>query len=73
MENIIYNELVMRGFNVDVGTIEHVVRDEAANALPNIWKWILFATKEASVIIFSQRSQFLMPKRWRKSKHRLTV
>lgn len=28
MENIIYNELVMRGYNVDVGVIEHVVRDE---------------------------------------------
>ena len=28
MENIIYNELVMRGYNVDVGIIEHVVRDE---------------------------------------------
>ena len=28
MENIIYNELVMRGFNVDVGIIEHVVKTE---------------------------------------------
>ena len=28
MENIIYNELVMRGFNIDVGIIEHVVRTE---------------------------------------------
>ena len=28
MENIIYNELVMRDFNVDVGIIEHVVRTE---------------------------------------------
>ena len=28
MENIIYNELVMRGFNVDVGIIEHFVRTE---------------------------------------------
>lgn len=28
MENIIYNELVMRGFKVDVGIIEHVVRTE---------------------------------------------
>ncbi len=27
MENIIYNELVLRGFNVDVGIIEHVVRE----------------------------------------------
>ena len=28
IENVIYNELVMRGFNVDVGIIEHVVRDD---------------------------------------------
>lgn len=28
MENIIYNELVIRGYNVDVGVIEHRVRDE---------------------------------------------
>ncbi len=26
MENVIYNELVMRGFNVDVGIVEHYVR-----------------------------------------------
>lgn len=28
MENIIYNELIARGFNVDVGVIEHYVKDE---------------------------------------------
>ncbi len=28
MENIIYNELLIRGFNVDVGVIEHRVRNE---------------------------------------------
>ena len=28
MENIIYNELIVRGYNVDVGVIEHVIRDE---------------------------------------------
>ena len=28
MENIIYNELVARGFNVDVGVVEHYSRDE---------------------------------------------
>ncbi len=27
LENIIYNELVVRGFNVDVGTIEHAEKD----------------------------------------------
>ena len=28
MENIIYNELLIRGFNVDVGVVEHSERDE---------------------------------------------
>ena len=28
MENIIYNELIVRGYNVDVGVVEHVIRDE---------------------------------------------
>ena len=28
MENIIYNELIVRGFNVDVGVIEHYVKDD---------------------------------------------
>ena len=28
MENIIFNELLVRGFNVDVGVVEHSERDE---------------------------------------------
>lgn len=28
MENIIYNELIMRGFNVDVGIIEHSIKND---------------------------------------------
>lgn len=28
MENIIYNELIIRGFAVDVGIIEHTIRDK---------------------------------------------
>ena len=31
MENIIYNELLVRGFNVDVGVVEHTVKDENNN------------------------------------------
>jgi len=27
MENIIYNELLIRGYNVDVGVIEHVIKN----------------------------------------------
>lgn len=29
MENVIYNELVKRGYDVDVGFVDHVVRDES--------------------------------------------
>ena len=31
MENIIFNELLIRGFNVDVGVVEHSVRDETGS------------------------------------------
>jgi predicted AAA+ superfamily ATPase len=31
MENIIYMELLVRGFNVDVGVVEHVFKDEKGN------------------------------------------
>lgn len=33
MENIIYNELLIRGFNVDVGVVEHSERDENGKAV----------------------------------------
>ena len=33
MENIIYNELLIRGFNVDVGIVEHSERDEHGKVL----------------------------------------
>lgn len=29
MENIIYNELLIRGYNVDVGVVECVARDQS--------------------------------------------
>ena len=33
MENIIYNELLVRGFNVDVGVVEHSERDENGKSI----------------------------------------
>lgn len=33
MENIIYNELLIRGFNVDVGVVEHSERDDNGKAI----------------------------------------
>ena len=33
MENIIYNELLIRGFNVDVGVVEHAERNESGKVV----------------------------------------
>ena len=33
MENVIYNELLVRGFNVDVGVVEHAEKDEAGKTV----------------------------------------
>lgn len=33
MENIIYNELLVRGFNVDVGVVEHTAQNENGNTV----------------------------------------
>ena len=33
MENIIYNELLVRGFNVDVGVVEHAEKNEEGKAV----------------------------------------
>ncbi len=33
MENIIYNELLVRGYNVDVGVVEHSERDESGKTI----------------------------------------
>ena len=33
MENIIYNELLVRGFNVDVGVVEHIEKSEEGKAV----------------------------------------
>ena len=32
MENVIYNELLIRGFNVDVGVVEYNYKDEAGKS-----------------------------------------
>ena len=58
MENIIYNELLIRGFNVDVGVVEHSERDENGKVVRRDWKWILSATVAIRDIIFSLPLRF---------------
>lgn len=38
MENLIYNELLFRGFSVSIGDVEHYIKDENGNKE----KWIRY-------------------------------
>ncbi len=41
MENVLYNDLIRRGFDVDVGVIEQNLRDISGKRSESSWKWIL--------------------------------
>ncbi len=43
MENVIYNELRMRGYSVDVGVIPIAERNQKVRLSVNSWKLILYA------------------------------
>ncbi len=53
MENIIYNELIARGFSVDVGIIEHNFKDEK-NKSKRVQLEIDFVINKASQRIYIQ-------------------
>ena len=62
MENIIYNELRYRGYNVDVGVVEFREKTPRVRISENKWKLILWLIKEVSVTIFSLHTIFPMKK-----------
>ncbi len=53
MENIIYNELLIRGYNVDVGVVEYSYYEDKKRKQNN-WKWTLFVIRAQSEFISSQ-------------------
>lgn len=55
MENVIYNELRLRGFCVDVGMVEQGLQKNANN-----WKWISLQIWQTVDIISNQHLQCLM-------------
>lgn len=57
MENIIYNELVIRGFTVDVGVVEYNYKDPKGKSKRSIWRWISLSLMEAVSIIFNPHSR----------------
>ena len=39
MENIIFNELIARGYQVDVGLLRSLNQEKRENSGKNSWKW----------------------------------
>ena len=59
MENIIYNELLIRGYNVDVGIVEHVIKN-ADGKQQNVKLEVDFVCNKYSELIYIQ-SAFSLP------------
>lgn len=62
MENIIYNELRFRGYQVDVGTVESRERDAGGKEVRIQREIDFIATLGSKNIIFSRRMQYLTKK-----------
>ena len=60
MENVIYNELRMRGYSVDVGVVIIAEKDQEGKVTVNSWKLILYAISVLPDIISSQLIHYLM-------------
>lgn len=68
MENIVYNELIARGFNVDVGIIEHNVRNSDGKQQTKHLEVDFVCNRGATATTSNLRFPFLHEKKWRKSK-----
>lgn len=59
MENIIYNELRIRGFNVDIGIVEHKTTDKNGKTVRKLYE-VDFVANQGSLRYYIQ-SAFVMP------------
>ncbi len=66
MENVIYNELRMRGFHVDVGNLTVVEKRKDAKPVKSNWKSILFVIRVLKNIISSLRICWRPKQKWNK-------
>lgn len=62
MENVVYNELRMRGYSVDVGVIPISEKKKKVKSSGNNSKWILYAISALQDIIFNLPTQYRMRK-----------
>lgn len=63
LENIIYNELVIRGFNVDVGVVEHMEKTSEGKRANKNMKWTSCVTGAVSATIYSQHFLYRIRRR----------
>lgn len=65
MENILYNELKIRGFKVDVGVVEKYGKDQAQKTIKNMYEIDFVASREVKSITYSPRFPMAPMKRKR--------
>ena len=73
LENMIYNELLVRGFNVDVGVVEYRKRDGNRKIVETRAEVDFVCNKGSRRYIFSPPLPFPIRKRWNRSRHRSTA
>mgnify|MGYP007035421561 FL=1 len=66
MENVIYNELRMRDFHVDVGNLTVVEKGKDAKPVKSNWKSILSVIRVLKSIISNQRICWRRKQKWHK-------
>lgn len=64
MENIIYNELVHRGFSVDVGVVPVQETEDDGKQVASNLKWISWRIWGAGAITYNRHSKSGLSKRW---------
>lgn len=70
MENILYLDLIRRGYDVDVGVVEQNIKTPEGKKYENNLKSILLSITEMSVITFNQHFPLLNLKRGSRKSHR---
>ena len=58
MENIIYNELITRGYSVDFGMVKKRSKTRTASGAAFNWRWIVSPVSAVKSTMYNQPCQF---------------
>ena len=69
MENVLYNDLIRRGMDVDVGVVEYNTKDSAGKKSANSLKWTLLLIRAKNDSIYSRPYRLLTRRRKSRKSH----